>query len=303
MKMQVVWLPLTVPEGRFCRDIHGQCARLVACMGEPLRCTLSFGPLQPQANSCAVLKPAECLNLEVEDGDVVLDVNACPGCGETRTDWLIWQDDETVYCLTCGNTYPPPRGLKMAIPTLSELLAEGQRQLAAQRAAEATRAAIEASRVEAAQLARRATVMTGIATIVPEALMPFIQITVDECAVQYEYADLELPDCTPIRFGYDIVGQRCYTEWRVARARGVDWTGRDLILCEDLLLALAQAAEQGAQERAARAVQEAQEAEDAAYAQATRHAELVAVPQRTPAEWIEAYLRQIVRDEMNAAAE
>lgn len=189
----------------------------------------------------------------------------------------------------------------MTNPTLTELLAEGQRQLAAQRAAAAERAAAESAAAAAEQQARRATVMAGIATIVPDALMPFVQIEVDNMA--YQYGDLDVPDCTPIRFGFDSVRGQRYDPWRVACARGANWTGRDAILCDDLTIALAHAAEQGArmaQAQAERAAQEAREAEDAAYAQAAGHAGPTAVPQRTLAEQLESLVRQIVRDELAA---
>jgi uncharacterized Zn finger protein len=32
---------------------------------------------------------------------------ACPHCGESRVDFLEWQDDVTVRCLSCGGTYQP----------------------------------------------------------------------------------------------------------------------------------------------------------------------------------------------------
>ncbi len=195
----------------------------------------------------------------------------------------------------------------MATPTLSELLAEGQRQLATERAAEAARVAVETARAEAAQQARRAEVLVGLATIVPEALMPFVQIDVyaDICL---QYGDLVLPGCTPIRFCFDSVsGKRC-DPWHVARAQGTQWTGRNIIVCDDLLVALAHAAEQGAlmlQAQAEWTAHEARKAEDVAYAQATGHAEPVAVPLPTLAEQLEALVRQIVREELccDSAAE
>lgn len=33
----------------------------------------------------------------------------CPHCGERRVDSLVWLDDETVQCITCGRTYRPGR--------------------------------------------------------------------------------------------------------------------------------------------------------------------------------------------------
>lgn len=38
---------------------------------------------------------------------VVGEAEACPGCGERRTDQLIWQTDEAVRCFTCGTDYRP----------------------------------------------------------------------------------------------------------------------------------------------------------------------------------------------------
>ena len=31
----------------------------------------------------------------------------CPHCGEADVDKLVWQDEETVKCLTCGTLYQP----------------------------------------------------------------------------------------------------------------------------------------------------------------------------------------------------
>ena len=41
--------------------------------------------------------------------ELVLLRNACPGCGERRMDWLVWQepDWDTVKCAACGHTYAP----------------------------------------------------------------------------------------------------------------------------------------------------------------------------------------------------
>ena len=33
---------------------------------------------------------------------------ACPQCGERNIDLLVWINDETVACYTCGNKYNPP---------------------------------------------------------------------------------------------------------------------------------------------------------------------------------------------------
>ena len=34
--------------------------------------------------------------------------SGCPECGETRTDWLVWDEyGETVTCTRCGHTYDP----------------------------------------------------------------------------------------------------------------------------------------------------------------------------------------------------
>ena len=39
--------------------------------------------------------------------DVVAVANACPGCGERRTDQLVWNDD-MVQCARCGTRFRPP---------------------------------------------------------------------------------------------------------------------------------------------------------------------------------------------------
>lgn len=31
----------------------------------------------------------------------------CPNCHETRVDFLVWLDDDTVECTKCGTTYKP----------------------------------------------------------------------------------------------------------------------------------------------------------------------------------------------------
>jgi hypothetical protein len=40
-------------------------------------------------------------------GDRVDAGHACPGCNERRQDLLVWQDDDTVRCGTCGMNYVP----------------------------------------------------------------------------------------------------------------------------------------------------------------------------------------------------
>jgi DNA-directed RNA polymerase subunit RPC12/RpoP len=46
---------------------------------------------------------------QYEQDDLVSLENACPRCGERRTDYLIWIDDESeeVECSTCGMVYKP----------------------------------------------------------------------------------------------------------------------------------------------------------------------------------------------------
>jgi len=48
----------------------------------------------------------DAINAQAEE--VVAEADACPGCGERRIDRLVWQDDETVKCTTCGKQYTPP---------------------------------------------------------------------------------------------------------------------------------------------------------------------------------------------------
>jgi len=40
----------------------------------------------------------------------VTDECGCPHCGETRADALVWQDDETIRCASCGRRYELNRG-------------------------------------------------------------------------------------------------------------------------------------------------------------------------------------------------
>jgi len=40
--------------------------------------------------------------------ECVADGDECPNCGESRVDYLIWDNDcETVTCMFCGETYRP----------------------------------------------------------------------------------------------------------------------------------------------------------------------------------------------------
>jgi hypothetical protein len=43
----------------------------------------------------------------VEDGDLVVEWAACPGCGERRIDELTIREDDSVTCATCTRTYRP----------------------------------------------------------------------------------------------------------------------------------------------------------------------------------------------------
>ncbi len=43
----------------------------------------------------------------VIEPDQVDERHGCPRCGERRTDYLEWQDDERVKCQTCGHIYEP----------------------------------------------------------------------------------------------------------------------------------------------------------------------------------------------------
>jgi len=46
----------------------------------------------------------------IPDAETVCDGCECPGCGEDRVDWLVWQDSaegEYVECASCGAWYDP----------------------------------------------------------------------------------------------------------------------------------------------------------------------------------------------------
>lgn len=45
--------------------------------------------------------------LDDEGEECVTENSKCPCCGERRMDWLVWQDDDTVKCATCGTVYDP----------------------------------------------------------------------------------------------------------------------------------------------------------------------------------------------------
>jgi hypothetical protein len=56
--------------------------------------------------------PAALAAYAAEHGDVsaielVAFAYRCPGCGERHVDNLVWIDDETVKCATCGALYDP----------------------------------------------------------------------------------------------------------------------------------------------------------------------------------------------------
>ena len=40
--------------------------------------------------------------------ELVVESSACPDCGESRMDWLVWLvDSDFVRCATCGLEYEP----------------------------------------------------------------------------------------------------------------------------------------------------------------------------------------------------
>jgi len=51
--------------------------------------------------------PEESSDELPDKGDLVRPEAACPSCGEQRIDWLVWTDDETVRCASCGGEYRP----------------------------------------------------------------------------------------------------------------------------------------------------------------------------------------------------
>jgi len=46
--------------------------------------------------------------INAQADELVAEADACPGCHERRVDHLVWQDDKTVKCTTCGKQYTPP---------------------------------------------------------------------------------------------------------------------------------------------------------------------------------------------------
>ncbi|MBM4020578.1 MAG: hypothetical protein FJ288_20045 [Planctomycetes bacterium] len=46
--------------------------------------------------------------INAQADEMVAQADACPGCGERNVDNLVWQDDQTVKCTTCGKQYMPP---------------------------------------------------------------------------------------------------------------------------------------------------------------------------------------------------
>jgi len=47
----------------------------------------------------------ERLNVSASPNAHVGEAHACPHCGETHQDKLVWQDDETIECASCGTRY------------------------------------------------------------------------------------------------------------------------------------------------------------------------------------------------------
>jgi uncharacterized OB-fold protein len=47
--------------------------------------------------------------MTTNESDLVAPKDACPGCGERDTDWLLRIDDDRVRCAKCGTVYAPPR--------------------------------------------------------------------------------------------------------------------------------------------------------------------------------------------------
>jgi hypothetical protein len=46
--------------------------------------------------------------MDNDGNDLVPAEDACPGCGERRMDWLVWDNDcFNVTCSTCGHMYDP----------------------------------------------------------------------------------------------------------------------------------------------------------------------------------------------------
>lgn len=45
---------------------------------------------------------------QTDQGNQVTPDCACPKCGQSDADMLIWIDDDRVRCFTCGTVYTPP---------------------------------------------------------------------------------------------------------------------------------------------------------------------------------------------------
>ena len=39
--------------------------------------------------------------------ELVAENDQCPGCGQRDPDMLVWQDDDTMRCASCGTEYQP----------------------------------------------------------------------------------------------------------------------------------------------------------------------------------------------------
>jgi hypothetical protein len=46
--------------------------------------------------------------INAQADELVAEADACPKCRERNVDNLVWQDDKTVKCSTCGSQYTPP---------------------------------------------------------------------------------------------------------------------------------------------------------------------------------------------------
>ena len=65
---------------------------------------MAAGVDDPESIDVAYVRDA----INAQADELVAHADACPGCGERRVDYLVWQDDGAVKCSTCGKQYMPP---------------------------------------------------------------------------------------------------------------------------------------------------------------------------------------------------
>ena len=86
-----------------CREVERALARDLDCLEGVIQ-DMAAGV--DDAESIDVDYVRDAINAQA-DG-LVAETDACPKCHQRDADNLVWQDDGTVKCTTCGKQYEPP---------------------------------------------------------------------------------------------------------------------------------------------------------------------------------------------------